>query len=64
MRLNFTRLQMAALSTSVAFVSSLAQLRVQDHCKKAFVILTITFVTRVATVDQNSRSLVAASYGQ
>jgi len=24
------------------------------HCKKAFVILTIAFVTRVATVDQNS----------
>jgi len=24
------------------------------HCKKAFVILTIAFVTRVATVDQDS----------
>ena len=24
------------------------------HCKKAFVILTFAFVTRVATVDQNS----------
>jgi len=24
------------------------------HCKKAFVTLTIAFVTRVATVDQNS----------
>jgi len=26
----------------------------QTHCKKAFVILTIAFVTRVATADQNS----------
>ena len=25
-----------------------------SHCKKAFVILTIAFVTRIATVDQNS----------
>ena len=34
MRLNFSRLQMAALSTGVATVSSLAQLRVQDTNKQ------------------------------